>query len=256
MTTAAGAAFNLRRSMILVTFALPQESRDFRRRLANPQCVPSAGRTLILGKIADTELAILHTGVGGASASAAIKTALATLSPRIVISSGFAGGLQGKLRLGDLILATNVSHAELLAQSRAASGRFRTFYGGLISSPHAVESVEEKAALACSSGAVAVDMETASLAAACAAAGVPFLSARAISDTAQQALPIPFAACFDLLRQRPRPFSVLCFLARHPQRILPFARFVRGLGAASAALSEFLIFFLSGENKCSYDSSR
>ena len=101
-----------------------------------------------------------------------------------------------------------------------------------------------KAALSSSSGALAVDMETAAVAEACHAAGVPMLAVRAISDTAATSLPVPFDDWFDLHQQRPRHWGLIKYLLRHPACIPPFAKFVRGLGPARRALADFLVRFL------------
>jgi hypothetical protein len=67
------------------------------------------------------------------------------------------------------------------------------------------------------------------------------LSLRAISDTAETSLPVPFAHWFDLKQQRPRPFRLLRYLAMHPSRIPPFFDFVRGLGPVRARLAKALV---------------
>jgi hypothetical protein len=80
-------------------------------------------------------------------------------------------------------------------------------------------------------------METDALAAACAAAKVPLLAIRAVSDTADEPLPVPFGTWYHLSGQRVRPFALLGWLARHPGRIAPFARFVRRLPSVARALA-------------------
>jgi len=59
---------------------------------------------------------------------------------------------------------------------------------------------------------------------------------------------VPFADWFDIQRQRPGVFRLLKYLASHPGRIAPFARFVRGLAPARATLAEFLVGFLETLN--------
>jgi hypothetical protein len=70
------------------------------------------------------------------------------------------------------------------------------------------------------------------------------LSVRAISDRAEQDLPVPAAIWFDAAKQRPRPVRLLLYLATHPGRIGPFARFVRGINLARARLTAFLLAVL------------
>ena len=227
--------------MIAVTFALPQESQDFRHALRHASAV--GGGRFLLGNIGAEEVLLGHTGVGPAAAAENAAALLAFARPRMLISTGFAGGLDPRLATGDLLLAENFSAPALLAQSRALAGA-RAFTGALTSQPHAAESVAEKAALHHATGALGVDMETASVAAACARAGVPLLAVRAISDPAREPLPVPFAEWFDLAAQRPRPFALVRYLAHHPAHLGPFVRFVRGLTPARHAFTRFVCEFI------------
>ena len=213
--------------MIAVTFALPQESQDFRHPPGE-------------------EVLIVHTGVGPASAAASLAALLAAQRPRLLISTGFAGGLDPRLATGDLLIATNFSTPALVAKSRALlAGDPHAFFGALTSQPQVAASVAEKSALAATTGALGVDMETASIAAACTRAGVPLLAVRAISDPARAPLPVPFAEWFDPAAQRPRPLALVCYLAHHRAQISPFVRFVRGLTPARHALTRFVRRFIA-----------
>ena len=232
--------------MIAVTFALPQESQDFRHALRHATAVGAAAQPFLLGNIGLEEVLVGHTGVGPAAAAENIAALLAFHRPRMLISTGFAGGLDPRLATGDLLIATNFSAPELVAKSRALLANDpRTFFGALTSQPRVAETVAEKSALAAATGALAVDMETAAVAAACARAGVPLLAVRAISDSALEALPVPFAEWFDLAAQRPRPLGLVRWLVRHPAQISPFARFVRGLTPARHAFTRFVSAFIA-----------
>jgi crotonobetainyl-CoA:carnitine CoA-transferase CaiB-like acyl-CoA transferase len=108
------------------------------------------------------------------------------------------------------------------------------------------ESVAEKRRLGQETRALAVDMETAVVAEVFEPAGIPVIGVRAISDRMEDAVPVPMDSWFDLDRQRPRVLALLGFLARYPGRIAPFARFVRGLVPARAALARTLTDLISG----------
>ena len=232
--------------MLAVTFALPQESQDFRHALRHPSAVGAGARPWLRGHIGTEEVLVGHTGVGPAAAAEKVTALLAGHHPRLLISTGFAGGLDPRLATGDLLLATNFTAPKLLARSRGLrAADARAFFGALTSQPHPAETVAEKSALARATGALGVDMETASIAAACARAGVPLLAVRAISDSALEPLPVPFAEWFDLAAQRPRPLALVRYLARHPARIGPFVRFVRGLTPARRAFTRFVSDFIA-----------
>jgi adenosylhomocysteine nucleosidase len=216
---------------VAVTFALPQESRDFREALRRE---PRSG------------LGVEHFGVGPAMAAERIRGLLTREKPGLLICAGFAGGLDPRLAIGDLVVAENLSTPDLLARARTAAtpDSPRCVFGSILSQSLPVESVPGKAALFRETGALAVDMESEAVAAACRAAAVPLLVVRTISDPAGAPLPVPFAEWFDLQRQRPRVFGLLKYLALHPSRIGPFATFVRGLAPARRALTEFLMRFV------------
>ena len=232
--------------MIAVTFALPQESQDFRHALRHATPVGAAAQPFLLGNIGLEEVLLGHTGVGPVAAAENIAALLAWHRPRMLISTGFAGGLDPRLATGDLLVATNFSAPALVAKSRALlAGDPHAFFGALTSQPQVAGTVAEKSALAAATGALGVDMETASVAAACARAGVPLLAVRAISDSAREPLPVPFAEWFDLAAQRPRPLALVRWLARHPAQLSPFIRFVRSLTPARQAFTRFVSAFIA-----------
>ncbi len=221
--------------MLAVTFALPEESRNFLRALHHRRPVATHPGWWT-GRIGDAAVTVVHTGMGLEAAASAAEALLVGVRPRWVISGGFAGALDPRLRLGDVVVAENFSSPALLARLDLAAHR-----GQLVSRARPAELVEEKATLHRETGAIAVDMETAAIAAACARAGVPLLAVRAISDPAQTPLPAPLAEWFDLARQRPRPRRLLMYVWRRPSAIWPFVRFVRSLPVARRALTEALL---------------
>lgn len=252
--------------MIVVTFALPQESQDFRRALLNLKEGPRRAlrplaqvRSSTPGELAlDREsrpedslrsrVRIFHTGVGLAAAERAMAELLSAERPQAVISSGFAGALVPKLKLADLVVATNISSPDLAAACREIrASPASCYFGSLSTQAAAVESIADKANLGSTTGALAVDMEASAIAAACQSRGIPFLSVRAISDSAHDPLPVPFEVWFNLEKQRPRALNLVSYLAAHPDRIGPFTRFVRGLKPARMALTSFLIELLKRE---------
>ena len=215
--------------MIAVTFAVPHESHALRRRL---QRASRAGvRDWVRGFVGEKEIIIAHTGIGPAAAEESAGVLLAKFQPRWLVSAGYAGGLDPALAHGEVFIAENFSTLAMPAIRRAT----------LTTQPRAAASVAEKAALLHTTGAHAVDMETASIARVCAARGVPMLALRAISDTAREPIRVPLEITCDLARQRPRILALLAFLATHPARILPFARFVRGLSPARENLTAALV---------------
>ncbi|MBA3832012.1 MAG: hypothetical protein H0X34_08980 [Chthoniobacterales bacterium] len=213
--------------MIAVTFALPSESRDFLRLLGNQK----------------RKVTVLHTGVGQKSCRERIVPFLATQPFALLISSGFAGGVDPSLGVGDLLLANNFSNPESLAR---ADGILVARIARLVTAPRIIESEADRRKVARATGAVAVDMETEWVAEACAAKNVPMLSLRAISDTAAAPFPAPPSVLFDLARQRIDARKLSGYLLKNPAAVVRLLRFARQIRLAranlAAALCELLAF--------------
>jgi adenosylhomocysteine nucleosidase len=204
---------------VLVTFARPEESRAFRRRLAARR----AGKGLIAasGRIGGIEVIVAHIGIGPAAAAEAAASLLGARRWWLVIAAGFAGGLDPRLGVGDVVIEEHpISPGARRIASRATP----------------VETVAEKSALFLETKAQAVDMETATIASACSQASLPFVAVRAISDAADEPLPVQFSTWFDVAHQRVRPVALLGHLLASPRRIPPFVRFVRALPRVANAL--------------------
>jgi len=223
--------------VIAISFALPEESKDIVRGLAGARRSATPALPVIAGTLAGRQVVIVHSGMGMASATAALGSFLDTHSPCLWIASGFGGGLSADLKVGDIVAVRNFSDPALLDSIAALPAR----QGALITTKSVIETALQKQDLARHTGAIVVDMETAAIQRLCSPRGIPMLSLRAISDTVSQDLPLPAAVWFDSVRQRPRPIPLLLHLALHPSRIAPFAHFVRGINLARARLTAFLL---------------
>ena len=228
--------------MIAVTFALPDESGVFLKSLFELRQLTRGPLPVYLGRLGTLDIAVLHTGVGLEAVRSRVPGFLGAHRPELLISSGFAGGLDPLLDAGAIFVADNYSSPVLLDSTRLF---FRSdpsvFFGSLISHSTPVESIVSKRSLALETGAMAVDMETSALLMACTSRAIPFLSLRAISDTASQKLPVPFSIWFDLAEQKARPLQLLLYLAAHPSVIPAFILFIRSVFRAKNNLSSRLL---------------
>ncbi|MGI8889596.1 MAG: hypothetical protein ACR2G0_02285 [Chthoniobacterales bacterium] len=207
--------------MIAVTFALPSESSAFRRLRREPE----------------PEIAILHTGVGAEICRRRLGPFLEQRPFDLVVSSGFSGGIDSSLGVGDLLLASNWSDPSLLARARDL---LQCQVGPLATADRIIEGQAEREQFAREHHAVAVDMETRWIAEACAARNVPLLSLRAISDTIAAPFPAPPSVLFDIERQRTPTVRLLTYLLRHPSRIVRLNRFAGQVKVASRNLAAAL----------------
>jgi nucleoside phosphorylase len=165
----------------LVTFALPQESLLFERKLIRRV----VKRGLILGQLGAREIAVLRLGLG-AEEKEGFKRVVKELGSELVIHSGFAGAVRTLLEPGDFVLAENFSSPELsnwLGRTRifAASGSF--------ASVNEVADAAAKARLNAESSIIALDMESAQISALCSDLAVSYVSAKMISDRYDEGIP-------------------------------------------------------------------
>lgn len=216
---------------IAVLFALPDESGAFRGMLRGQTVAGRGVEMMVRGMVGETPVLIAHTGVGAAAAARRTAQVIAAERPRLIVSAGFAGGLQGLANVGAVVFDARGSGME------APAG---CLTGAIVSVGAVVETAPGKADLGRRTGAVAVDMETAAIAGAAQESEVPVVALRVISDPVDADMPVPMKVWFDVERQRPRVLGLLAWLARHPSRIGPFARFVRGLGPAKVGLARAL----------------
>jgi adenosylhomocysteine nucleosidase len=208
------------------------------RLLAKPATAAREG--VVHGQIHGRSVAIFHTGVGEKSCRVRIENFLRRQQFKYLISTGFAGALDPELRVGDLLLAENFSIPELLSSARLAIADGRLFVGKLATVPAVIDSKSERERRAAESGAVAVDMETAFIAAACAASGVPALSLRVMSDTPAEPFPAPPGVLFDLEKQKTNFGRLALHLVTHPVALMRLNAFRRRIGLARQSLTSAL----------------
>jgi len=227
--------------MILLTFALPHESGKFVPRLKNKTWHERGALPKVTGHFEGRQVSVIHTGMGPHRATACTADFLALNRPKLLIAAGYAGGLDERLRTGQLLIGENFTEPSLLS---LAGGHGDAFIGKLTTQPRVAETPAEKRQLATETGAVAVDMETAAIHEQCRRANIPMVSVRAISDPVETAMPVPSEIWFDEERQQPRIVPLLAFLGRRPRKIPHFARFVGGTNHARRELTEFLCGFI------------
>jgi adenosylhomocysteine nucleosidase len=159
----------LKNNSLLICFALKEEAAPFRK--------------IAAGK---TGITILLTGIGRQNAEKSLREFLATHSPKLVLTCGFAGGLNPDLKLGEVIFETSDENlrAKLLG---AGAKQLKIFCAD-----HIATTVAEKKKLRAETGADAVEMESAAIHAVCHERGIPCATIRVISDTANEDLPLDF----------------------------------------------------------------
>ncbi len=145
--------------------------------------------------------AVVCGGIGSEAARRATEAIIELYRPRLVISAGFAGGLDPALAVGDALRPRHVLNGADGSRTDSGSGE-----GVLISFPH-VAGPEQKAKLRRAYGAQAVDMEASAVAESAQAHNVKFMACKVISDTSSSSL-----APFDRFVGHDGKFHVLRFL--------------------------------------------
>ena len=226
--------------MIAVTFALPTESSDFVRLLRNSKKSTRNGVPIIYGEIAEARVEILYTGVGAKICRSRLEDFLTGGDYQSLISAGFAGGTTDKIEIADLVLGENFSSPALLSKARQLLPESFAHVGSLLTVDAVIDSGAERNELASKTGAIAVDMETASIAQICATRGLPMLSLRAITDTPDKPFPLPPHVLFDLNRQRTRFSRLAFYLVKHPGALFRLISFAQHVSQSRAALANAL----------------
>ena len=155
------------------------------------------------------------SGIGREKARSAIEAALRESKPDLVIAAGFCGAIVPDLKVGDIIESPHILTVD-----------------HLVGDPH------EKARLAERTGARAVDMESAAIAAVCAESGIAFIAIRAVSDTSGTALSPGLA---KLLSGGHVSIPKACLaLVKRPSLLREFLRLSRDTKLAARKLADAL----------------
>jgi adenosylhomocysteine nucleosidase len=227
---------------ILVTFAVAAEFAVWRRQRGFRQVARDPFPVYGVETGGSNVRAIL-TGVGTASAAAALSWALASPTD-LCISSGFAGALRPGLRAGDVLAARLVrrgqrdlavaSDRELLAAACDAGAREVDRF---LTSERLIVRATQKFALA--DEADAVEMETFVILAEAARHGVRAVAVRAASDTSEDSLPDGLDHTLGS-RGQIRIGTLAAVMARQPHRIPALLRLARNSRIAAGQLARFL----------------
>jgi adenosylhomocysteine nucleosidase len=122
------------------------------------------------------EVVVVCGGIGAAASRRASEAVIAIFDPKIICSAGFAGALDPKLRVGDVVRPSSVINAGDGSRTVVEGGE------GVLVSFESVASPAQKSKLRDSFGADTVDMESATVARAAEARGKGFTVVKAVSD--------------------------------------------------------------------------
>ncbi|HKE75168.1 MAG TPA: hypothetical protein VKB57_16215 [Acidimicrobiales bacterium] len=202
--------------------AMPMELRPLTRKLGLRRDTVGGLRT---GSLDGRPVVAAVTGMGTALAAAGIRRLLDAVTPARVLVVGITGAVDDETVLGTVVRPARVIDA--------ASGREHEHHppdpgptAGALWTTDVITPADELPALR-ARGVVALDMETAAIAEACEAGGIPWTVVRAYSDRATDGSVDD--EVFHLSHQdgTPDPAAVARYVLRHPNRIPTLARMAR-----------------------------
>jgi adenosylhomocysteine nucleosidase len=149
-------------------------------------CFALAEEAAPFKKICGDNVPVFFTGIGRANADKAAREYLAAHAPALLLTCGFAGGLDPALKIGDVIFETGYEPVRAKL-SVAGAKPAKIFCAEKIA-----VTVGEKKALRAQTGADAAEMESAAVQSVCQERDIPCATVRVISDTATEDLPLDF----------------------------------------------------------------
>ncbi|MBI3462394.1 MAG: 5'-methylthioadenosine nucleosidase [Planctomycetes bacterium] len=195
-TAQTGSAEEVARADVAVVFALGIELGGFEDLLSGLVRTRGAGFTVRHGLLRERPILVLETGAGSAAARQAAEAIIAAHRPRWVISAGFSGGLQPRLKRGDIVMANSLvssDHQSLTVDfsisEQALAATSGLHVGRLLMTEQVILRAEEKERLGREYDALAVDLESFAVAEVCRREKVRFLAVRVISDAMTEELP-------------------------------------------------------------------
>ena len=186
---------------VAVVAALEEELSPLGHRIRNPVTQRLDSLLVTEGRLGDVRVVLAATGDGEEAARAGISRLLAHHEVDALIVVGVAGGLEPGLQAGAVVVAHAVHNGTGLVGEpdrewlSLALQREGTVEGTVLSSSGIAIDPESKSRLRLeleSEGPAVVDLESATYAREAVARSIPYLVLRAVSDTADETLPLDF----------------------------------------------------------------
>ncbi len=250
-----------------IVFALGIESGSFEDLLSGAIRIRGSGFFIMEGGLKGRRVVIIRSGAGRENAARATEVLIDGHHPQIVISAGFAGGLDPSLKRRDILLADSVidlsSRQIILGQSAVQpditnKGQPLQWplvqcpfdiskidwpglrVGKLMSVDHVVREPDEKKALHQQHQALAVDMETFAVAEVCRSRGVQLFAVRIIHDAAGDTLPPDVERLLRQKSEAARLGAALAAIWRRPSSIKDLWTLKENSLDTSAQLAKFI----------------
>jgi adenosylhomocysteine nucleosidase len=208
---------------VLVCFAVQEEAAPFKKLLGDP-----------------VKTKILITGIGKTNARRAFQNALKTFTPALVVTCGFAGALDPRLKIGDVVFrAVDPDLDQALVALGALPANFHC-------ATRIAITAAEKETLRRETGASAVEMESEVIHEICRERGIRrSATVRVISDTAHEDLPLDFNSVMTD-EQKISLLKLTGTLLKAPEKVPQLLKLQRNTKMAAEGLADVLNGLLRG----------
>jgi adenosylhomocysteine nucleosidase len=249
---------------VAILGALPRELVYIRSKIKIQRKVHQKGVRFWVGSYGVQKIVLVQTGIGPSQAQQATRVTLSCFPVKAIISVGFACALHPGMKIGDLVVGESASFlsedpcrpgpypaddrllllAGEVSKNTGPSGleQAAVYQGPLLTVRRIIEDAAEKRTLARTSGAIALDMESAAVAGAAADAQIAYLPVRAISDLVDENL--SGMSHFFSSEGTFRPLRGLLYLLSHPNDLAHLSRLRAHTITASQRLGCFIHNYL------------
>jgi nucleoside phosphorylase len=231
---------------VLVTFAVEAEFAPWRR-LRNLREIKVGDIAVYQAQVGRAQADLVVTGMGQENAGR-VSERLLDDSYQFCITAGFAGALDEKHAVGDILVAESVQElgkSKALLCSRnlvhAARDDGAKLVKVFLTSNQVISTAKEKTRLA--PFADAVEMESFAILSAAQRRNKPVVAIRVISDSTRYDVPAKVSAMVDEMGQV-KIGGVVRYVARHPLQLPALLRLGRDSCTAAEALAHFLEAFI------------
>lgn len=225
--------------MLVVAFPTLFEAEEFLVAIGKPHRQTSEGLEFYKGALGETPIVVPILGIGQKLATESSRKILTLFNPSLLIVAGFAGALEPKLALGQVVIASDFTHPDLLQSMKLVSGYDIV---RMYTSPTVASGAAAKARLAAETKCHAIDMETAFVFEEVSQQGIPLMAIRVISDEAHEDLPsAALAHGYNYKKGKPTPVRLALYLATHPFQTPALLRFVKKLPPVRRKLTKLLV---------------
>ncbi len=242
---------------MLIVAALKDEIRDFKAKMTVDSTIHFKPAVLHQGMVANKEMALLITGIGGRRMKKGLEQALAVMDPKVMLLVGYAGGASPVVSSGSLILVAEIikerddrhfkcdrgwlEAAEKICKEQGLSHHV----GNCVTVEKVINAPHDKADLGATYGSLALEMEGAAFAAIAEEKKIPWLMVKAILDPVEMAIPAVVDCCEPT--GEPKIMEAAGHLIKNPKEMMQLPKLYYLASQARQAITKFLEGWISSQ---------